>query len=75
MLFTNPGDAVVSREIKGVVYSCAPGDLVEIPDELSHFVTLEGVRLVPAESATAKAESAEAEQPVKAEQVPAPKRK
>ena len=50
MLFTNQREATVSREIKGVVYSCAPGDTVEIPDDVAHFVKLEGVALVPVEA-------------------------
>ena len=54
MLFANPGTATVSREIKGIVYSCAPGDVVEIPDELAWVIPLEGVALVPADKLTAK---------------------
>jgi hypothetical protein len=54
MLFTNQREATVSREIKGVVYSCAPGDTVEIPDDVAHFVKLEGVALVPVEQSQAK---------------------
>jgi hypothetical protein len=54
MLFANPGTATVSREIKGVVYSCAPGDVVDVPDELAWVIPLEGVALVPADKLTAK---------------------
>jgi hypothetical protein len=69
MLFANPGEATIAREIKGVVYSCAPGELVEIPDELAYAIKAEGVALVPADSVPAKPEQKpENDAPAKPEQ-------
>ena len=64
MLFANTGTATIVKEIKGTVYSCAPGELVDIPDELSYVVKTEGVALVPADTVTAKPDP---EQPAKQE--------
>lgn len=71
MLFANTGETTIAKEIKGVTYTCAPGELVEIPDELSYVIGLEGVKLVPADSVTAKPEQkpeSQLEQPAKPEQ-------
>lgn len=70
MLFANPGTATVSREIKGTVYSCAPGDVVEIPDELAWVIPLEGVALVPADKLTSSAKDEPAQQQPKQDAKP-----